>query len=106
MAQIRHFVDPEAVRTELKNAAVRFFLDQRQRERIAIKRDRLVISMGRTLDCDIRTAGKLWTVEFCNHDVDLSLPLAAVKDAPAVCARPFLPFPRQSRRPQNRRGQS
>ena len=67
MAQVRHFVDPESVWTELKNAAPRGFLDQRQSERVAIERDRLIVSMMRTFNGDIRTAGELRTVDIGNH---------------------------------------
>lgn len=67
MAQVWHFVDPEPVWTELKNAALGGFLDQRQSERVAIERDRLIISVIRTLNGDIRTARELWTLKFGNH---------------------------------------
>src|ERR1700731_4642884 len=106
MTEVRHFVDPEPVRTKLKDTTVRFLFDQRERKRVAIKRDRFLISVRRTFDRDIGATGKLRSVEFGHHIVDLSLPLPAVKDALAVFARRSSPFPMQSRRPQNRRGRS
>ena len=68
MTQVRHAIDPEPVRTELENAAVRFLLDQRQSERVAIKRDRLLIGVTRAFDRDIRAAGKLRAVDVGDHD--------------------------------------
>ena len=104
MTQIRHLVDPEPVWTELKNAAVGFLFNQRQRERVPIKRDRFLIGVTRTFDRDIGAAGKLGTVEFGNHDVDLSPRFAAVKDAREVFVQPSLLFPVPPHCPQNRRG--
>src|SRR5262249_4842739 len=104
MTQVRHFVDPKPVWTKLKNAAIRFFFDQRQRKCVAIKRDRLLVSVGWTLYCDIGAAGKLRPVKFRHHYVDLSLPLVSVKGAREIFARRFSPFPRPRRRPRNRRG--
>ena len=67
MTEVRHFIDPEPVRTKLKDTAVRFFFDQRERERVAIKRDRLLIRVRGTFDCDIRAARKLRSLEFGHH---------------------------------------
>ena len=103
MTQIRHFVDPEPVRTELKNAAIGFFFDQWKRECVAIKGDCLIVCVRGTFDCNIGATGKLRSVEFGHHIVDLSSPLAAVKDARAISARRSLPFPAPPRRLQNRR---
>src|SRR5260370_1398217 len=103
MTQIRHFVDPETVRTELKNATVGFFFDQWEREGVAIKSDCLIVCVRGTFDCNIGATGKLRSVEFGHHIVDLSSPLAAVKDARAIFAQPSLLFPTPPRRPKNRR---
>jgi len=56
LAQIRYLVDPEAVRAKLENATIGFFLDQRQRERIAIKGNRLVVGVARAFERDVRAA--------------------------------------------------
>src|SRR2546429_676206 len=88
MTQVRHLVDPKPVRTKLKDAAVGFLLDQRQRQRVTIKRDGLIISVSRAFDRDVGTAGKLWSIEFRHHDVDLGSPSARVKDAQRSFARP------------------
>ena len=49
MTQVRHAIDPEPVRTELENAAVRFLFDQRQPERVAIKCNRLLVGVTRDI---------------------------------------------------------
>src|SRR6516165_7329963 len=67
MTKIRDTIDPKPVRAELKNAAVLFFLDQRQPQRVAIKGNRLVIRVARTFDRDIRSARKLRPFKFGNH---------------------------------------
>src|SRR5207247_9562657 len=103
MTQVLHLIDPDPVRTELKNATVGFFFDQWERERVAIKGDRLIVGVRGTFDCNIGATGKLRSVEFGHHIVDLSSPLAAVKDALAISVRPSLPFPAPPRRLQNRR---
>src|SRR5216110_3074616 len=77
MTQVRHVVDPKPVRPELKNAAVFFFLDQRQSERVAIKRDRLLVGVARTFDRDVRSTGKLRPMKFSNHRSNLAAPCAA-----------------------------
>src|SRR5439155_9385141 len=82
MTQIRHAVDPKPVRTELKNAAVLFFLDQRQPERVPIEGDSLLIGMAWTFDCNVRSTGKLRPIEFSNHRSSL----AAFRSA-ATCRR-------------------
>ena len=46
MAKVRHPVDPKPHRPKLENTTFRFFLDQRQTERVAVKRDRLLIDCG------------------------------------------------------------
>src|SRR5438270_7481335 len=68
MAQVRDAIDPEPVRAELENAAFFFFLDQRQPEGVAIKREHLFVGVARTFDRDVRAAGKLWTVNVGDHD--------------------------------------
>src|SRR5213075_3319536 len=93
MTEIRDFIDPQTVRTKLKNATVRFLFDQRQRERVAIKRDRLLVSVRRAFQRNVGAAGESRSVEFRHHDVDLRPPLLLVKDAREVFAQPFLLFP-------------
>ena len=56
MAKVRHPVDPKPHRPKLENTPFRFFLDQRQTERIAVKRDRLLITVAWTFNRDIRAA--------------------------------------------------
>src|SRR6202521_5277597 len=73
MAQVRHPIDPEPVRAELENAALFFFLDQRQPKRVAVKSEHLLVSVARTFDRDVRAAGKLWTVDVGGHDLVLEL---------------------------------
>src|SRR5437868_14660633 len=87
MTQVRHFVDPEPVRTKLKNAPVAFFFQQRQSKRVPIKCNSLVVSMGRTFDRDVRATGELRAVKFGNHNVDLKLQSSTVKGWPEVFAR-------------------
>src|SRR3954453_8367370 len=67
MTQVRDLINPKPVRTELENAAFLFLLDQRQSERVAIKPDRLLVSVGRTFNRDVRAAGKLRAVDVGNH---------------------------------------
>ena len=67
MTEIRNFVDPQPVRTKLEDATIRLFLDQWQGEGIALKSDRLVIAVSRTLDGDVCAARELWTVNVSNH---------------------------------------
>src|SRR5262249_48890482 len=69
MTQVRHAIDPKPVRAELKNAAVLFLLDQRQSERVPIKRNGLLVRVARTLDRDVRAARKLQPFAFGNHEV-------------------------------------
>jgi hypothetical protein len=73
MTEIRYLIDPEPIGPELKNTTIGFFFDQRQRERVAIKSDRLLVSMRGALDRDVRAAGKLWAVDVGNHDKILDL---------------------------------
>src|SRR5436853_1753187 len=101
MTQVRHFVYPETVRTKLKDASIRFFFDQRERKRVAVKRDRLFKGMRRTLDRNIGAAGKLRSVEFGHHIIDLISSPVPVKDARESFARPSSPFPMRPRHPQN-----
>jgi hypothetical protein len=54
MAQIWDSIEPKSIRTKLENASISFFLDQRQPEGVAIKRQSLVVSVARTFDGDIR----------------------------------------------------
>src|SRR6267142_5111901 len=103
MTQVRHFVDPETVRTKLENAAARFLFDQREPKRVPVKRDRLLIGVRGTFDRDIGAAGKLRSVEFGHHIVDLRLRSHAVKDARVIFARRSWLFPTRLRRPRNRR---
>ena len=56
MTQVGHAVDPKPVRPKLKNAAVLFFLDQRQPQRITIKGNRLLVRVAWTLDGDVCAA--------------------------------------------------
>src|SRR5438128_9642115 len=73
MTEIQDPIDPEPIRAELKNATISFFFDQRQRQRVAIKGDRLLVGMRGAFDRDVRAAGKLWTVDVGNHDKILDL---------------------------------
>src|SRR5580765_3925773 len=75
MTQVRHAIDPEPVRAELKNAAVLFLLDQWQPQRVAIKGNRLLVRMARALDRDVRSARKLRPFEFSNHRSNYSPPV-------------------------------
>src|SRR5438045_8113889 len=68
MAQVRDPIDPEPVRAELENAAFFFFLDQRQPEGVAIKREHLLVGVARAFYRDVRAAGELWTVNVGDHD--------------------------------------
>src|SRR5207249_11501227 len=88
----------------LKDAAVRFFLDPRKREGVAIKCDCVLISVGGTFDRNICAGGKLRSVELGHHVVDLNSLLIAVKDARVFFARWFSLFPKQSRYQRSRRG--
>src|SRR5205809_7688092 len=49
MTQVWHAIDPQPVRTELKNAAVFFLFDQRQSEHVPIKCHSLPEGLSRTL---------------------------------------------------------
>src|SRR6266478_6785203 len=69
MTQIRHLIDPEPAWTELENATVRLFFNQRKSKRIAIKRDRLLISMAWALDGDVCSTRKLRPVKFGDHGI-------------------------------------
>src|SRR5260370_27383219 len=93
MTEVRHFVDPEPVRTKLKDTTVRFLFNQRERKRVAIKRDRLLVSVRRTFDRDIGATGKLRSFQFGHQILDLSLPFPASKSARAVLQRRSSPFP-------------
>src|ERR1043166_6977063 len=63
MTEVWHFINPQTIWPELKNASVRFFLDSRQRQRVAIKRDRLFVSVSRTFDRNIGAARKSRSVK-------------------------------------------
>ena len=67
LTQVWHPIDPEPIRTELKNATVRFLFDQGQCQGVAIERDGLFVGMGRAFDRDIRAAGKLRTINVRYH---------------------------------------
>src|ERR1043166_3013813 len=67
VAQIRDSIEPKPVRAELENAAFVFLFNQREPKRVAIKPDRLLVSMSRTLNRDVRAAGKLRAVDVGNH---------------------------------------
>src|SRR5260370_17483834 len=102
MTQVRDLVDPKSVRAKLKNATVRFFFDQRQRERVTIKGDRLFVGVTGTFDSDVNAARKLPAVEFSTH-LKKSRP-GAVTRAQEFLARhsslfPPLPFPLPSHQP-------
>src|SRR4051794_14825869 len=66
MTQVRHAVDPEPVRAELKNAAVLFLLDQWQPQCVAKKGKGLLICVARAFNRDVRAAQKLRPFEFGN----------------------------------------
>src|SRR2546425_4184906 len=80
MTEIQDLINPEPIRPELKNATISFFFDQRQRERVAIKGDGLLVGMRGAFDRDVRAAGKLWAVNVGNHDkiLDLRFTIAGV----------------------------
>src|SRR6476620_764098 len=67
VTQVGNAIDPKSDRSKLENAAVCFFFDQRQAERVAIKSDRLLVGVMRTLDRNIRTARKIWIVDVSDH---------------------------------------
>ena len=69
MADVRDFVDPKPDGTELENAAFRFFLDQGQRESVAIKSDGLLVGVIRAFDRDIGAAGKVRAVDVGDHSL-------------------------------------
>src|SRR5580704_2935184 len=98
MTQLRDFVDPKPIGAKLENAAVSFLLDQRQTDRVAIEGNGLLICVRRTFDRDVGATGKSRTVEFRNHDVDLSPRFVAVKDARVIFAPPSWLFPTRPRR--------
>ena len=68
MTQVRHPIDPEPDRPELEDATFRFLLNQGQAERVAVKGDRLLVSVMRALDRDIRAAGEIWVVDVGDHE--------------------------------------
>src|SRR5690348_4193526 len=92
MAQVWHFVDPKPVRSELKNATVGLLLDQRKRERVAIKRDGLIVGMRRTFDRNIGAAGESRSIKFRHHAIDLTSRRVPVKDGRPVFERWFSLF--------------
>src|SRR5437868_2165249 len=102
MTQVRHFVYPKPVRSELKNATVRFFLNQREGKGIAIKCDRLLIGVGGTFDRDIGAARKLRSIKFGNHVVDLNWGCASVNDGRLTFERPFSLITTPPRHSRNR----
>src|SRR2546423_3705140 len=67
MAQVRNAIEPKPVRAKLENAAFRLLLDHRQSESVAIKTERLLVSVARAFDRAVRAAGKLWSVNVRNH---------------------------------------
>src|SRR5947207_14712557 len=72
MTQVRDAVNPKPIRAELKNAAVLFFLEQRQAQRIPIEGHRLFICVARTFNRNIGSARKLRPLEFRNHGSSLA----------------------------------
>ena len=67
MTDVRHLIDPEPVRAELKDAAVRFLFDDGQPERVAVERDRRIVGVIRTFNRDVCAAGELRPMKIRNH---------------------------------------
>jgi acetyltransferase (GNAT) family protein len=67
VAQIRHPIDPEPIRTKLENTTLRFFFEQRQSKSVAVENKHLLVAMARAFDRDIRATGELRTVDVSNH---------------------------------------
>src|SRR2546421_12350404 len=90
MTEVRHTIDPEPVRAELKNAAFVFLFDKRQPKRVAIKSNCGLISMARALDRDVRAAGKFWAVNVGKHPATIACrgffsPTSSLFWSPASC---------------------
>src|SRR4029453_7309804 len=74
VTQVWHQIHPKPVRSELKDATIRFLFDQGQCQGIAIERHGLFIRMGRTFNRDIGPAGELRPMNVRYHDAEMVNP--------------------------------